>query len=140
MISFPLVSQTIKGRVLDITTNEPIPNAKITVIETKESSITDINGYYTIPASSNSVLEIEHSYYRKGKTDGMNAGIIYLKSSVINLEEIILKADPMKDITHSFIVIDNIKKEVSQGIQQICSMIFRDLAFRKGVPWLQSPH
>jgi iron complex outermembrane recepter protein len=110
MISFPLLSQTIMGRVLDITTKEPIPNAKITVIETKESSTTDINGYYTIPASPNSVLEIEHSYYRKGKSDGMNTGIIYLKSSVINLEEIILKADPMKDITHSFIVIDNIKK------------------------------
>lgn len=109
-VSFPLLSQTISGRVVDKTTNEPISNATITVFETRITTNTDINGFYSIAASPGSVLGVEHPLYRKGEVSAKNARIIYLSTSVINLEEIILKADPMKDITHSFIVMDNIKK------------------------------
>lgn len=108
--SFPMLSQTLSGRVVDRSNNEPISNVTITVFETGISTITDINGFYTITASSGTVLGVEHPLYRKEEVSARNAGIIYLSSAVINLEEIILKADPMKDITHSFIVMDKIKK------------------------------
>ena len=56
------------------------------------------------------MLEIEHPAYRKIKSEARNSGIIYMVSSVINLDEIIIRSDPQNDITHSFVVIDNIKK------------------------------
>ena len=110
IICFPLFSQEITGKVIDNHTQDPVINARITDNETKESTTTDKNGFFSIIAGSGSILVIEHPFYRKVEIEALNASEVFLISAVINLEEIVLKADPMKDIIHSFIIMDNIKK------------------------------
>lgn len=108
--SLSVTAQNISGKILDKITNEPVIDAKITVSGTDISVFTDTKGNFTIKVQGSDLLEIEHPSYIKIKSEPRNSGIIYMVSSVINLEEIIIRSDPQNDITHSFVVIDNIKR------------------------------
>ncbi|TAF65439.1 MAG: TonB-dependent receptor [Cytophagales bacterium] len=44
-----LYAQTLKGRVVDTETGEPVPGVTITVAETQQGTISDGDGYYTLP-------------------------------------------------------------------------------------------
>ncbi|MGE5356732.1 MAG: TonB-dependent receptor domain-containing protein [Deltaproteobacteria bacterium] len=110
VVSIPLTAQNLNGRILDNKTKEPVVEAKVTVPGTNKVAISDQNGFFNINTEIGSIIEIEHPFYKKVKSEAGDSVVIYLVSSVINLEEIILKSDPVNDITHSFVVMDDIKK------------------------------
>lgn len=109
LFCFSMNAQSIKGIVINAETNNPLQGAKVTVQNTDISAITDENGNFAIDAKGKEYLAIEFQDYQKRIVPVSEASKILLDLKTINLQEIIMKADPAGDITHSFVVIDQIK-------------------------------
>jgi iron complex outermembrane receptor protein len=105
-----LTGQFLSGTIIDKETNDPIAGARIRVTETRVLGITDEAGRFSIEAKAGQNLMIEHPFYRSVIVEAREEQKYYLETSVINLEAITVEADPLKDITHSFVVMDDIKK------------------------------
>ena len=110
-------NKTIKGTVIDEQTQEPISNAVINVKGSNTHAVTDIDGNFTIKASDKDVLEISILGYKSAIKKACNCTMpnckhskIYLKQSKISLDEIVVKSNPLTDISHSVTVVDDIKK------------------------------
>ena len=105
-----IYGQNIKGKILDSTTDEPVINATVKVIETGKLSISNENGVFVINAGANETLEISHLSYIPKTVPANKAKIIKLKPKNINLDEIVVEAHPLDDISHSVVITDKIKK------------------------------
>ena len=110
-------NKTIKGTVIDEQTQEPISNALINVKGSNTHAVTDIDGNFTIKATDKDVLEISILGYKSAIKKACNCTMpnckhskIYLKQSKISLDEIVVKSNPLTDISHSVTVVDDIKK------------------------------
>jgi iron complex outermembrane recepter protein len=102
-------AQNVKGIIINAETNNPLQGAKVTVLDTKISVLSDENGNFTIDANDKEYLVVEFQGYKKIRVPVSEASTILLDINTINLQEIILRADAAGDITHSFVVIDQIK-------------------------------
>ena len=108
---------TVKGTVIDEQTQEPIANATVRVKGSNKHTVTDIDGHFSIQAAKDAVLEIAILGYKASMKKACNCNMknckrskIYLKQSKISLDEIIVKSNPLQDISHSVTVVDDIKK------------------------------
>lgn len=98
------------GIVIDNNTNTPIANATVKVVNTNAYSITDIDGKFKLEALENSIIKVIHLSYKTQKIVLKNNITIQLKEQKIALDEIIVKSNPLQDISHSVIVVDDVKK------------------------------
>ena len=103
-------SSSVHGIVLDETSREPVVGATIKVEGTQNITSTDFYGRFHIQALPDAILKIVHLSYETKEISASKAGKIFLKSRNVSLDEIVVKANPLKDITHSVVVMDNIKK------------------------------
>ncbi len=103
-------NKTLKGLVIDDKTKEPISNAVIKVQNSNHYTITDINGNFELVADEKAILEISILNYITKKENANNCSIIRMIQRKISLDEIIVKSNPLQDISHSVIVVDDIKK------------------------------
>ena len=111
LMSTILFAQTqITGVVLDKETKEPIPSVTVRVINTNKYVITDMNGKYTINVPTNTIFEILHVSFKKLEIAATKGTTIYLVQKRVSLDEIIIKSNPLEDISHSVVVMDDIKK------------------------------
>lgn len=106
---FSLSAQKVEGIIINAESNIPLKGAKITVQGTEIIAFTDENGNFKIDANGKKFLVIEFQDFNKRIVPVSEASTILLDLKTINLQEIVLKADPGSDITHSFVVIDQIK-------------------------------
>ncbi|AUC78902.1 TonB-dependent receptor [Nonlabens sp. MB-3u-79] len=64
-----MAQELLKGRVIDDTTEEPIPGVSIRVLGTKFKAITDANGYFivtgAIPLGDQKIAVLKNGYYSK---------------------------------------------------------------------------
>jgi len=102
--------QNIKGRIFDSTTGEPVINASVRVVESGVMTISDKDGSFMIEAGENETLEIKHLSYITKTVSVNEAKIIKLIPKSINLDEIVVKAHPLDDISHSVVITDDIKR------------------------------
>ncbi len=100
----------IKGIVYNATNNEPVMGATVIVIGSNKKTITDIDGKFQISAGENAFLEISHPNYETKKVKAHKQMKIYLMTKQIQLDAVVIKANPLEDITHSVVVTDDIKK------------------------------
>ncbi|MDO4880550.1 MAG: TonB-dependent receptor [Capnocytophaga sp.] len=63
-ISLGMNAQVIKGRVIDATTQEPLPGVNILIKGTSQGTATDLDGEYEIKASQGVVLEFSFIGYQ----------------------------------------------------------------------------
>ena len=115
-------NKTIKGTVIDEKTKEPISNVVVKVKDSNNHTITDIDGRFEIRADKNAVLEISILGYKSMNKkacncnmdncnmDSCNCPKICMQQSKIVLDEIIVKSNPLQDISHSVTIVDDIKK------------------------------
>ena len=100
----------ISGHVFDSQTHEPVINALIQVVKTKTYSETDNDGYFTMEVPEPAVLSVQHIAYESLNIKAEKSMQIMLKSRRIFLDEIIVKSNPLEEISHSVVVMDDIKK------------------------------
>ena len=115
LISSTIMAQTktIKGKIVDNKTQEPIENAIVKQEKSNNYTTTDKNGNFTIKADKGVKFIIIHMNYKEQKTPLTNGIVIALDLKPINLDDIIVTANPLKDIAVSTTIIDN-SKAVSQ--------------------------
>lgn len=111
LISMSILGQstTIKGRVTDRNSGDPIPFANVIFVNTTIGATTDFDGYYTISTKSNNVTDsvvasyIGYKSRAKAYGNGVNTFNFQLEESVINLEEIVFTAgeNPAYEIMRS---------------------------------------
>lgn len=62
--ALPLHAQTISGRVLDEKTGEPLPFVNIVYNSRQEGTVTNIDGYFTVPSAKAAYLRVSYMGYR----------------------------------------------------------------------------
>jgi len=106
-------SAKLSGKIVDEKSNNPIENVTIKVIKTNASSVTNNNGEFTIQAQEGDKIEVSHLSYKTIIVALQNQSIIKLQLAQIDLNEIIVSANPLKDISQS-VVINDASKRISQ--------------------------
>ncbi len=115
MVVAMFVAITINGQqsaVSGIITNnkgEPVENALIKLEHSDKFAESDLNGAFTINANTRDYVEISHVAYKSIRVQLDHKMTIQLEDKAIDLDAIIVKADPMGDITGSIIIYDDIK-------------------------------
>jgi len=100
----------VSGKVLDSQTKEPIVDATIRVVGTQVYTLTDFEGYFNLSVAKNAMLEVSHLQYKTIQAAALKTLRIEMLESSISLDEITIKSDPLQDISHSVVVMDDIKK------------------------------
>ena len=100
----------VQGKIYDLLTDEPISDTTIKVLQSNVYTSTDANGLFSIEATPDAQLEISHLNYITKVVSAKDAARIALTPKQNSLDEILLTANPLEDITHSITVIDDIKK------------------------------
>ncbi len=100
--------QSAMGGVISDNNGKAIENAVIKLEDSERFTESDMYGKFTINANTGDFIEISHVAYKSKKLKLESNMIILLDDKAIELDAIIVKADPMKDITGSTIIYDDI--------------------------------
>ena len=100
----------VKAIVYDASTHEPVVGAGIEVENSEVKALTDIDGKFSLVVPAGSLLLIKHIDYKDVKVKAQSQLNIALTRKSISLDEVVIKANPLEDITHSIVVMDDIKK------------------------------
>ena len=99
-----------KGIVVDQETNKPIEAVSIKVVGKSTYTYTDAKGQFSIEAAKNDFIELDHLAYQTKKVSVVTSASISLSQKKISLDEIVIKSHPLDDISHSIVVIDEVKR------------------------------
>ena len=102
-------SGIIFGKLLDEKLGSPIEFANIKVLKTNKFSVSNTIGEFVIEANEGDEIEITHVSYKTINLKITNNQTIKLQSAQIELNEIIVSANPLEDIAQSEIIVDQIK-------------------------------
>ena len=115
---------TFKGKVIAENLNIPIENASVKVIKTNTYTVTNKNGEFSIEASPNSKILISHLGFKSKTVTITNHQIIALQPAQIELNEILVTANPLEDISQSNVINDT-EKRISQP--RSVGSLFKDI-------------
>lgn len=119
-------TQTIKirGNIIDGTSNNPIENVTIKALKADVFTVSNSNGEFTIQVEEGALIEFSHVSYKTVTVALHNQAIIKLESAQIELNEIIVAANPLKDISQS-VIINDTEKRISQP--RSVGLLFKDI-------------
>ena len=107
---------TLKGKIVDAETNEPLIGATVSVSGTSQGTVTDIDGFFEFRLnSSRATLVFSYVGYnelrKEVRTNGRNVdlGEIALKTDAIGLQEVSVIASIIKSDRQTPIPISNVK-------------------------------
>jgi len=106
-------SVEITGKIVVNKTNLPIENVIVKVLKNNVFTVSNNSGEFSIQALVGDKIEISHISYKTITTELQNNIIIKLQLAQIELNEIIVAANPLKDISQS-VVINDTEKRISQ--------------------------
>ncbi|MGV8945217.1 MAG: TonB-dependent receptor domain-containing protein [Lutibacter sp.] len=106
-------SVVISGKIVSEETDTPIEYATIKVLKNNMATVSDVNGEFSIKAAYGDKVEISHISYKTITVELQNEMLIKMRSAQIDLSEIIVDANPLRDISQS-IVINDAEKRISQ--------------------------
>ena len=109
--SVVLAQKNINIKVVDAATNQPLQGATITDLQNNLHRVTDANGSFSLPESSDSVLVSSVGYYSQKTTVNEQKDIISLSPSFANLNEVIISGNnELQKRTEVPVAIDVISK------------------------------
>ncbi len=117
-------TQFIKGKIINKETNNAIEYATIKLLNSKKYATSNKIGEFQINAQIGSKVEISHLSYKTKIVELQNNGIVALELVQLELNEIIVNANPLQDISQS-IVINETDKRISQP--RSVGSLFRDI-------------
>ena len=126
LITTVTYTQTVKimGKIVDEATNQPIENVTIKVLKSNAFTISNTNGEFDIQGNDGDLIELSHVSYKTKNEKLTNNLVIKLELAQIELNEIIVTANPLKDISQS-VVINDAEKRISQP--RSVGHLFRDI-------------
>ena len=100
----------VRGVVFNANSKNPIENATVQINGSNIFTTTDVDGKFVLNASRDAVLIISHLNYQK-KILKVSSDInqIFLQPKSINLDDIVVKANVLQDISQSNVIVDNTK-------------------------------
>ncbi len=109
-IGFNMYAQesSIKGKITD-ENGKPLEHVIVNLQNSEKFTETNKKGEFQIKASQNDIALISHMNYKSKTIALTNDIIIVLEEVTIQLNNIIIKADPFGDIAQSEVVYDDIK-------------------------------
>jgi len=115
LCSITLMAQTsVKGVVIDKNTKQPIAYALVKSVNGKSVyTTTNKAGKFNINLKEKSVIEVSYLGYKTQEIALVNNMTILLEESEIELNNIIINANPLQDISQS-VVINDASKRISQ--------------------------
>lgn len=106
-------SVDITGKIVADKTNLPIENVIVKVLKSNVFTVSNNNGEFSIHALVGDKIEISHVSYKSIVTELQKELIVKLQLAQIDLNEIIVAANPLQDISQS-VVINDASKRISQ--------------------------
>lgn len=103
-------AQKIRGKIIGENLNSPIEFATVKVLNTKKFAISNASGDFMINANEGDKIEITHLSYKSVQLVLKRNVIIKLQSNQIELNEIIVSANPLADISQSVVIVDQLKR------------------------------
>ncbi len=103
----------ISGKIVDEKSNDPIENATIMVVKNNTFSVSNSSGDFIIEAEEGDKIEVSHISYKTILFEFQNQSVIKLQLAQIDLNEILVNANPLQDISQS-VVINDVEKKISQ--------------------------
>jgi len=119
-----MAQSVLKGRILDKETKQPLPLAVIRIQNSNIYASSTIDGKFKIKISKDNLVQISHIGYKTIQINLKDNMVILLQENPINLDNIIVNAHPLEDISHAVQIIDY-AKEVSQP--RSVGDLFRDI-------------
>ncbi|MFD1294596.1 TonB-dependent receptor domain-containing protein [Lutibacter holmesii] len=103
-------TKNITGRIVDEKLNTPIEFATIKLLNTKIFAVSNANGEFELMANEGDEVEVTHLSYVPVKLVLKTGVVVKLQPSQIQLNEIIVSANPLADISQSVVIVDQIKR------------------------------
>lgn len=101
---------TVKGKIVEANNSNFIEDASIQNKNTNKFTTSNSDGGFEINANINDVLVISHTSFKTKEVVIYTENIlISLEDKLINLDNIIVEANVLRDISQSNVVVDNIK-------------------------------
>ena len=102
--------QNITGKIYDATDKEPLAGVVIKAVNSEAKTTSDIDGKFTIAVPSGTILVFSYPNYKTVKLPAKDGMVVAMVKKTISLDEVVVKADPMADIIHSVVVMDDVVK------------------------------
>jgi len=102
-------SSKLSGKIIDEKLNTPIEFATIKLLNTNKFTTSNVNGEFSLLAKEGGQIEITHISYKAVIVQFKQGETIKLKAAQIKLNEIIVSANPLEDISQSGIINDPVK-------------------------------
>lgn len=112
MVSFAQSSK-VSGKIVDDRTGEPVEFATVKVLKNNITTLTNESGEFTVNAEIGDEIEVTHISYKPIKVNLNSQMFIKLELVQIELNEILVAANPLQDISQS-VVINDTEKRISQ--------------------------
>lgn len=106
-------SVVLNGKIVSEEKNNPIEYTTIKLLKNKSVTVSNANGEFSIQAEEGDKAEISHISYKTIVVELQNEMLIKMQSAQIDLSEIIVDANPLRDISQST-VINDAEKKISQ--------------------------
>ncbi|UMB60601.1 TonB-dependent receptor [Lutibacter sp. A80] len=103
----------VSGTIVDEKTGNPIEFATVKVLKTNTATLTNKAGEFTVNAEIGDKLEVTHISYKPEIIILSNPMLIKLQIAQIELNEILVAANPLQNISQSTVINDT-EKRISQ--------------------------
>ena len=103
-------NKNIRGKIYDAANHNPLVGVVVKTTNADIKTVSDIDGKFEIKTSPGTLLVFSYPNYKTLQLPAKNGMKVALVRKTISLDEVVIKADPLQDITHSVIVMDRIKK------------------------------
>jgi len=117
-------TQLIQGKIKNEKTNSPVEFATIKLLNSKKYTTSNNKGEFQIKAQLGDKVEISHISFKTKIVNLQNNEVIALELAQLELNEIIINANPLDDISQSK-VINETDKRISQP--RSVGNLFRDI-------------
>jgi iron complex outermembrane receptor protein len=115
--------ESIMGSVTDKNGN-PVEHAVIQILGTERFAESDASGSFEITAEAGEIAQVSHIVYQNLSIELVDGIEIVLQARFYELDNIIVKADPFRNLSQSSIVYDDIK---AMSQPRNVSDLFRDI-------------
>lgn len=102
--------KAITGKIYDAANNETLAGVVVQTTNADAKTISDIDGKFTIKVAPGTMLIFSYPNFKTTKLPAKDGMKVALTKKAISLDEVVIKANPIEDITHSVVVMDDVVK------------------------------
>ncbi len=123
-----LEKKTVKGKLTDSQTGEPLIGATVTLSGTTQGTVTDVDGNYSIEVFPNSTLNFSYIGYQTAQVEVAGRTVLDfpLESVITGLDEVVVVGygtAKKKDVTGAIVNVDVSNFSTGPGVSSVTEMM-----------------